>query len=287
MSSIRDALGCLLPTRFSITEVQHAPQLVWCVLTLRPRLLIVDVRDRDGLATHTEVLRIREACPDLPILGFCGITPADARGLLALARAGIDDVVLRGFEDLRMPLARTLRISIRTGVDRAGWTRVVGRLERMLPRSLPRVPRAAVLHSLMTADRAQTVAGVSEAIGVHRRTLVRQFSGTRLPSPAVMFAWSRVLAATHALSETTRSVEQVAHALDFPSASALCNLLRRHTGLQSARLRAAGGRRQVLALYRRLYGGAVNGKWSDDILLRHIDRPSVCDDCAEQEASGG
>jgi AraC-like DNA-binding protein len=62
---------------------------------------------------------------------------------------------------------------------------------------------------------------------------------------------SRLLLVGHYLGAGNIPVQAIAHQLDFPSATALRNLLKRYTGLRPRDVRAGGGLMPVLAAFTR------------------------------------
>jgi AraC-like DNA-binding protein len=90
-------------------------------------------------------------------------------------------------------------------------------------------------------QKAHTVGEVASALGVNRKTLVNYSARACLPAPATLLGWCRLLLATHYLVATTRTVERIALRLDFPSDTALRNMMKRYTGMRAQELRHPGG----------------------------------------------
>jgi len=61
-----------------------------------------------------------------------------------------------------------------------------------------------------------------------------------VPAPSILITWCRLIIAAHLLEMRGDSVERVALALDYPSATALRNTLRRYCGCRPADLRSGG-----------------------------------------------
>jgi AraC-like DNA-binding protein len=121
---------------------------------------------------------------------------------------------------------------------------------------LPATVRPIVEHCVLRARTPLTVAGVARALGVHRKTLVNKLRRAGFPGPRAIIGWSRLLLAAHALEDPGRPVERIALDLEFASATAMCNMLRRYTGLRPREVRENGGVACVLHLFTRALGDA-------------------------------
>jgi AraC-like DNA-binding protein len=205
-------------------------------------VVVVDLRDRAGTPTIGVVRHIRELYPSVPVIAYCALTPDSSRDILELARAGVNDLVLRGVDDVGVPL----RAAISSAQDHCGAKEVLAALGPLLPPSV--VP--FIRYCLENGRRALTVPEVARALGVHRKTLVERHSAAGLPSPSAMIQWCRLLVAARLLEDPGRAVEHVALLLDFPSGTSLRNMLKRYTGLRPGEIRENGGMRCVLHIFR-------------------------------------
>jgi transcriptional regulator GlxA family with amidase domain len=100
----------------------------------------------------------------------------------------------------------------------------------------------------------QRVADLANALGYHRKTLVNHCTQARVPPPQELMAWCRLTVAAGLLQTTPRTIESVALGLDFPSDTALRNMMKRYTGLRASEVRAAGGMRAVIAAFEAALG---------------------------------
>ena len=83
-----------------------------------------------------------------------------------------------------------------------------------------------------------------------------------VPPPQELLAWCRLGVVGYLLGTTSLSVESIAQQLDFPSDTALRNLVKRYTGLRATEIRERGGLPCVIGalkdeLERRRAGGAI------------------------------
>lgn len=206
-------------------------------------VVVVDLRDREGNSTLALVRDIRESFPSIPVLLYCAISPDTSRDVLAFARAGVNDLVLRDVDDLRW----TLRTALSTAADHCSARTIIGELEGIIPPNIMPMIR----YCLENGRRAMTVEDVAEALSVHRKTLVDRLTAAGLPTPSAVIAWCRMLVAARLLEDPGRSIEQVALLLDFPSGTSLRNMMKRYTGLRPGEIRENGGVRCVLHALRR------------------------------------
>ena len=226
-------------------------ELVTLVASGLASVIVVDLRDRRGTPTLGAVRLIREQFPSVPVIAYCALTPDVSRDILELARAGVNDLVLRGVDDVGV----ALRAAIAAAQDHCGAREVLTLVEPLVP--------PTVLHfirfCLENGRRTLTVEEVARALGVHRRTLVERHSAAGLPSPSAMIQWCRLLIAARLLEDVGRAVEHVALLLDYPSGTALRNMLKRYTGLRPAEVRENGGMRCVLHIFRMALKPALRG----------------------------
>ena len=116
-----------------------------------------------------------------------------------------------------------------------------------------------VSYCLTRAHAPISVAAAADALGLDRRTLVRRLERAGLPQPRRIAGWCRVIAAVRLLDEPIYTLEQAALRLDFPSGTALRNMLVRYTGLRPREIRENGGIRCVLHLFKRELGAGFAG----------------------------
>ena len=244
---IQDALRGHAAVRFC--EAQD--ELLLLVSNGLAGVVVVDVRDRTGASTLPIVREIRDGFPSVPVVAYCALAPDTSRDILALARVGVNDLILRGVSDVGV----ALRSAIVSAQDHCGAKHIIEALAPMIPPSI--VPFMG--YCLEHARHALSVSEVATALGVHRKTLVDRLAAASLPTPSAMIAWCRLLLAARLLEDPGRSVEQVALLLDFPSGASLRNMLKRYTGLRPGEIRENGGVRCVLHVMKRTLWPAVRG----------------------------
>jgi AraC-like DNA-binding protein len=207
---------------------------------------VVERQGEMGITTAPMVRRLRRDRPSLPILLYCRLDGTTARSIVALARAGVDDLILPDQGDIGLQLRQRFFVA---GMAR-GAEQVLSELASLLPPTVEPI----VAYCLRHAHAPLTVGQIAGALGVHRRTLVNRLATTAMPSPAAIISWARLMLAAHLLQERGRSVESVALALGFGSGAALRNMLRRHAGVAPSELPAHGGWRFVVERFARTIG---------------------------------
>lgn len=227
----------------SVRFCERQPELLALVEHDLARVVVVDLRDREGRSTLDMVRHIREAYPSVPVVLYCAISADTSRDVLAFARAGVNDLVLRDVDDLR----HTLRTALTTATDHCSARFVLEELKSLVPANVVPMLR----YCLENGRRALTVEDVADALHVHRKTLVGRLGSAHLPTPSALIAWCRLLVAARLLEDPGRSVEEVALLLDFPSGTSLRNMMKRYTGLRPGEIRQNGGVRCVLHAFKR------------------------------------
>jgi AraC-like DNA-binding protein len=205
-------------------------------------LIIVDARDADGISTEETVRTLRARHPDVTVVGHAAARTGLAADALALARAGVHELVIAGIDDA----AAALRAALARAARRSSAERILAVVAELVPGDALPLVRYCLEH----AAAAPTVPEIARALGVSRQTLATRLRAAGVPGPRELSLWCRLLLAADLLAGGGRTVDQVALTYDFPSANALRNALRRHADLGPADLRqvGAGG---VLAAFQR------------------------------------
>ena len=73
--------------------------------------VILEAQDLSGVPTMPFVAQVNDSLPAVPILGYCDVGPRRGGEAVALIRAGVHDIVLRGVDD--GALRSAMRSSVR------------------------------------------------------------------------------------------------------------------------------------------------------------------------------
>jgi transcriptional regulator GlxA family with amidase domain len=224
-----------------VDVIGYAKSDVLCA-ALRERAfnaLVIAARDSTGQPTHAMIERVRASYPRILVIGYITGRHALAADALMLGRAGVHELVLHGVDDVGFALRRAF--------EEAARYSVIDLVERALQPHVPASVWPFVRYCLTHLETAPSVAGIAAALGVHRKTLANWMRAAAVPPPRTMAMWCRLLVAVQLLQDTHRPVEQVAHLLDFPSANAFRNALRRYAGVSPSEARSERGLAQTMA----------------------------------------
>jgi len=164
------------------------------------------------------------------------------------ARAGVHDLVRSGFDDVGFALGAALASATASCATAAAR----GELEELVTADA----WPFVSYCLTRAHGHISVSAAADALGLDRRTLVRRLERAGLPSPRRIAGWCRVVAAARLLDEPIYTLEQAALRLEFPSGTALRNMMMRYTSLKPREIRENGGVHCVMHLFRLELGAA-------------------------------
>lgn len=210
--------------------------------------VILEPRDCDGIPADALVPALRSQVPAAPVLAYCSPAATASGDILAMARAGVSGLLLRGYDDV----GTALRSALATASDECAARLVL----RVLTPALPSPARVVVEHCLLHGREPLTVTGVAHALGVNRKTLVLRMAAAKLPQPRALIAWARLCLVAHALDQGSLTIERAAMDFGYPSAPALRNLCKRLTGLRLGEVRENGGLACMLHLFTRALGHA-------------------------------
>jgi AraC-like DNA-binding protein len=156
--------------------------------------------------------------PSVPIIGAVSVRPESGADLLALADAGVVDIIAVGHDDTSDALRRRL--------DQGLARPFKSLLDGILPAGTSDRARVLVERAAEVAVTGGSAENLSAAIGVSRRTLLRWCYLAGLPSPRRLFAWLRMLLAAELLDDPGRSVLCAARSCGYSSDSGLRRVLR-------------------------------------------------------------
>jgi AraC-like DNA-binding protein len=227
---LRDALPSSTVVRTARTNAQLDEMLR--AAGDRLRMVIISPRDETGAPTASLVREFRQRRPRVAIVGYCRAAHEQSQDIIALATAGIHEIVFLDVTDW----GNVLRQTFARAAQSCGATVAFDRLAPVVPGLL----QPLIEYCLYFPQLCTSVPRVAAALGVHRKTLVNYTQRFGLPGPSVLITWCRLIIAAHLLETRGGAVERVALALEYPSATALRNTLRRYSGHRPADLRRHG-----------------------------------------------
>jgi AraC-like DNA-binding protein len=185
-----------------------------------------------GVATATEIERLRRLFPSLPLILYTTLNPKTAAVLLALGSTGIRDMVLFRYDDHSARLSEALTHEEARSASRQLLDQVAGVLA-----PLPSELRWVLEEVLRAPAELQTVQQVAARARVDRRTFERWFARLRLPSPRHFLAAARVLYAHRLLQDPGFTIEDVAERLGYAQTKTLQAHARTYLGLTAGEMR--------------------------------------------------
>jgi AraC-like DNA-binding protein len=206
----------------------------------RPAAFVCEPFDDDGFRVHEFASALRNATPPLPVI------------ILSPTRAAHWTRSIPG--DGSLHVSRLAHLELR-GALQAVLARERSRLRRIHAAAacVPLVAigaREAVRYAIENGDRPMGVPHLAASIGTPRKSLDRYLSLNTPLTAREIIVWGRLLAIGIELDDPNVTVASISPALRFTSASALRNLLQRHTGLTPSELRARGGLQEILSRFR-------------------------------------
>jgi AraC-like DNA-binding protein len=199
--------------------------------------VMLEMRDADGRSTHDIVRQLSVSEQSPPVLAYCRAGAEHAGEIRNFVLAGVSELVFDGIDDAGVALRALLSSAQQIHVGE----RVANVLLTMLPSILHPFVRYVTAH-----PETQRVADVADALGHNRKTLVNHCTQAVAPPPQELLAWCRLSVVAELLSTSPRTIESIALQLDYPSDTALRNMMKRYTGLRATEVRKRGGLRCVM-----------------------------------------
>jgi AraC-like DNA-binding protein len=172
--------------------------------------------------------------------------------IIALSSAGVHEIVFKHQDDHAAPLRRLLM-----SAEQACAADIV--LHHLGAR-VPQRVRPLVEYCLRNADEAHSVDEVAHALGVNRKTLANHCRAEEFAPPGTVVAWCLILLTTALLATPGITVERIAMQLNFPSGTALRNMIKRHAKLRPADLRTPTALVEMCGRFLRSNEGCVTRK---------------------------
>jgi len=204
--------------------------------------IILEVRDADGRPVHEIVEDLHAGGTGTPLVAYCRPGAEHSSDIRSLVLAGAHQLLFHGIDDTGIALRHILEAAQQASVSE----RAAEELMRVVPRKL-----ATFVSHVTRYPATQRVSQVADALGYHRKTLVNHCAQVGFLSPHELLCWCRLAVAGELMARSCRTIESIAHQLDFSSDTGLRNMMKRYTGLKASEVRERGGARCVVAAMRR------------------------------------
>lgn len=205
-------------------------------LSVRPletKAIILDAIDRYGYSTLPAIHKLRHDFPNVPVVAYYTLGARQTIEAWNALKAGAHAILVSGRDDTGIALRAKIREAEQVNVREAVRVAFTSKLP---------APIHPLVHVVCTRDRHNVdIEDVARALRLHRRSLGYLCTRYHLPPPRTLIAWCRLGIAIETLARFPATVEAIALEMAFPSATALRNQLKRHTGLTATEARARGG----------------------------------------------
>lgn len=230
--SLRDLTAALQGTAI-LRLAADERQLSRLVSHRRHTVIVLDLTGPAAKLRAVAAKALTRSFPGVPMVAYCRLGPESSEIILEFCRAGGDGLILQGYDDAALVLRRTVATS--DAGHRA--VNVMGRLSGGLPLLLEPVVREA----LKQLGPELSVSRLAAGLGKCRRSLTDLMARHNLPSPGVVIAWVRIIAAAQLLDDMPgRRIADVARAVGIGSEATFRAVIRRHLGLTPQDIRHLG-----------------------------------------------
>jgi AraC-like DNA-binding protein len=209
----------------------------WEALDTITRRARVDVLVVDPTAEGTPsgvgaVVELSARHPSVPIVPYVALSPESLRAVVALARQGVEQVVLHRFDDEPTRFRELLERRAGNALTEALLTALGEPLAR-----LPLPLAAAVRQMFRQPHRVWTAQDLASSAGMPRRTMYRQLEAAGFASPRLLVQGARLLRAYLYLRDSGNLVEDVMVKLQYGSSHVLGRHTRETFGVTPSALR--------------------------------------------------
>ena len=212
-----------------------------------PAAVLLQPRDALGRPSAGLARQLLSLFPGVPVIGYCQAGVEHSQEILDLATGGVHELLFKHDDDADAAIRAVLSSAQQACAGEMAFAAVAARIPERL--------RPMVRYCLTYPATARSVGAVAQALGIHRKTLVNHCTAERFPPPGALVSWCQLLLVAHYLGRGNATVESIAQQLEFPSATALRNLLKRYTGMRPQEVRAAGGLPVVVEAFARALEG--------------------------------
>ena len=235
----RARITTALRGEYEVHFVERASELLKLVMSACSHVsaVMLEMRDVDGRSTCDIVSQISVSELSPPVLAYCRAGGEHSGQIRNFVLAGVRELVFDGVDDVG--------VSLRALLSSAQQAQIGERAANALLAALPPILGPFVRY-VTAHPEVQRVADVADALGYNRKTLVNHCAQAVAPPPQELLAWCRLSVVAELLSTTPRTIESIALQLDFPSDTALRNMMKRYTGLRASDVRTRGGMRCVM-----------------------------------------
>jgi AraC-like DNA-binding protein len=199
--------------------------------TRRVHVAVFDVSDSRGASASGLARGLSERHRGIGLVAYRSPGELTDAQLCALGAAGVHDTLLQGTTDEGF----TARTIILDASRRGAAEIVLAELCSIVPRRLH-----IIAEYVIRDPGSTTVAAISRNLDLHRQTISGWCRKEQFLRAEELVIWCRLLFVAALLEFTNRTLESIANELEYSSATALRNQLKRYTGHTATTVRAKG-----------------------------------------------
>lgn len=203
-------------------------------------LVLAEVVDSLGSRLSAVLIQEWRDTLDVPIVGLVRGVSEEVRLVAAAVRAGLDDIIIFGIDDVAERVAQLLKS--REATEARAVHEVLG--DEVDPGTL------GLIETCVRETHQVSAHALARAAGVSERTLTRRFALVGLPAPGTILRWVRVLLTLKELQHARRSVALAARQFGYSSNTAFRTTLRQLTDMSPSEAREPQGYQRALAAFR-------------------------------------
>jgi AraC-like DNA-binding protein len=234
-SSLRSHLRSALANEHSLIFAESWDDLA---IAMRTRPLDVAVADPhiDGRPQHDEIRTLLTRYPSVPmVLYLMALTPETLQSTIALARHGVTNVIIRGFDDEPKRLVQLLESVPAYGLSDTLFDAISSRFD-----DAPPLLRGTVKQLFTTPHTFRSVTDLALAAGMTRRNLDRWLETHDLASARMLLLGARIARAIYYMQDPGCLLDDISRKLGYDSPRLFARQVRAATGVMPSVLREAG-----------------------------------------------
>jgi AraC-like DNA-binding protein len=234
-SSLRSHLRSALANEHSLIFAESWDDLA---IAMRTRPLDVAVADPhiDGRPQHDEIRTLLTRYPSVPmVLYLMALTPETLQSTIALARHGVTNVIIRGFDDEPKRLVQLLESVPAYGLSDTLFDAISSRFD-----DAPPLLRGTVKQLFTTPHTFRSVTDLALAAGMTRLNLDRWLETHDHASARMLLLGARIARAIYYMQDPGCLLDDISRKLGYDSPRLFARQVRAATGVMPSVLRETG-----------------------------------------------
>jgi AraC-like DNA-binding protein len=189
----------------TIRRLSTPTQLVALVQRVPVIAVVLEISRAWQSASLTAAYLLRRHGPTIPVVAVTTLSTEHIRLVVAVARRGLDDVLILDADDDR---------AIAKVIDRSALCHA---LERILSASKSEEGTELVAATIRSTLSGGSILDLAASLGMSERSLQRAFRSSHLPPPREVRSWIRVIHAVYLLRCTGLTIDRIAQQAGYGS----------------------------------------------------------------------